>query len=367
MTLIFKKMRSLLVEDGIGRAVDFVRWRRINALTDMQSLLPVLREWTSEYPLYVGEIPFVTGPKKVYLVRFASNSVLLRRYYSQFPVLHNLLEYQHDLAGFLTAKSLPVVCPLSTKNSGTLIIYEEQLWSLSPFLSGWRVENLVPDIFKRHYLRQLGQGLADFHRATCAWEQTHDPHAKLFGQRTATWYLRQFLKLSHAQFPQASTQLQEVAVRIASCLEKWIRSEQYKSVEALPKTHLHGDFTFKNVLFRHGQISAILDLELAYFGYRLDDIFITMYGIKNKMVYPQISTNVLVREILAGYQSVELLETDELDLFDSALSYFCVRKLWEILSHSRYPENHIDLASVQRIAEQALRLVDSSSNHKLRQ
>jgi homoserine kinase type II len=141
--------------------------------------------------------------------------------------------------------------------------------------------------------RRVGEALARVHLATPAVGVLPEGRFGLEGLRD---------RLDRIE-GQASTELAAAARRIRERLAAYAAARD----SMLPAGLIHGDLFRDNVLWRDGEIAALLDFESASFGPWLYDLMVTVlawcYG---SSLDPQ-----LVRAMLQGYHSVRPLEARE--------------------------------------------------------
>ena len=116
-----------------------------------------------------------------------------------------------------------------------------------------------------------------------------------------------------------ATLLQEdIEASFAKWLENTLNNFDAQAWEALPKGLIHADLFLDNVLFRDGQVAAILDFEEACQYMLLFDLGMAIVGCCQEAGQISVSQ---AKHFIAGYQSVRPLNKNEQEALPNFIRY----------------------------------------------
>lgn len=226
--------------------------------------------------------------------------VVLRRY-NRVRTAPTIL-WEHAIIGFAQERGWPVPNPIVTPAGTTLLAEADRYWSASAFLEG------EPGLEESAGMRRIyGRLLARLHNDLASFD--------LDGQRPGfgkTWELDVMVEAAGAG---TFNDLLAVFSRDYPELGSLVRRQRYRSLRELSRLHypdlpdrpIHGDFEPKNLLFKDGQLSAVLDFDQARRDALICDIAPLL------MPFQPLDTR-LCAAFLEGYQSVRPLSDAEWDL-----------------------------------------------------
>lgn len=211
-----------------------------------------------------------------WLVGSDSESKVLRRWTNQ-PV--GSIEYERLLLRNLAVRGWPVA-PFSEP-----VQYRGALWSLSIYLAGEPIPRVPAE------LRSRGRLLAQLHAETKTipdlWQRPGWRRAEAV---LADSQIDELLSANEASRPE------EVRILRWHLDRARLRAESLPLAE-LPSIPVHGDFATWNLLYSDGNLTALLDFELAHQDHRIADFCLAWRGKYD--------------EVIQGYEEVAPLEPVE--------------------------------------------------------
>lgn len=182
--------------------------------------------------------------------------VVVRRY----GVLrgHGAIRWEQRLMTFAAGKGWPVPLARPATDGSAAVTFEGGMWTCHRFLDGQPAAGDTPA--SRHILGRL---LGRFHRDVASFEAP--------GQRPGfgkTWELDVMVEPSGIESFNA---LVSAFGREYPELAANIRRQRYRNLRELARLHypdlpdhpIHGDFSPRNLLFKDGQLSGVLDFDFA--------------------------------------------------------------------------------------------------------
>jgi homoserine kinase type II len=210
--------------------------------------------------------------------------------------------WEHALIGFAHEQGWPVPNPITAPAGTTLLPGADRNWSASAFLEGDR--GLEESAGMR---RIYGRLLARLHHDLASFER--DGQRPGFGK---TWELDVMVEAAGA-----GTFNDLLATFGHECpeLAALVRRQRYRNLRELSRLHypdlpdhpIHGDFQPKNLLFKDGQLSAVLDFDQCRRDALICDIAPLL------MPFQPLDVR-LSSALLEGYESVRPLSDAEWDL-----------------------------------------------------
>lgn len=227
---------------------------------------------------------------------FAGPDYVLRRYREGRPV--DTVHFEHTLLRHLASRGWPVAVPIEATGGGSVIEMDGRLYALFQRLPGRRgIAEKPKDPFG------LGTMLARLHRdmADCSFEPIDHSFKPLLSVST-TWgtgtHTVDDLYAAYARdAPEEAAYCTQILARVRDAVAGLDTS-------ALPRGLIHGDWHAVNLLYTRGRVTGVLDFDFAHPDLRVADLAIS------SIVIDDDDAVALVR----GYQSLEPLSHDELDL-----------------------------------------------------
>ncbi len=231
----------------------------------------------------------------------------LRRYRPQRSDAAILFE--HDVLRHLDRRGWPVASPLPSCDGHTVVSIRGYSFSLFPFLSG------QPPPQSERYARIKGGLLARLHQDFASWDAAGQRHG--FGR---AWELDLYVAANcdHATLNELLRAFGEAYPDLA----RTFRAQKYTMLRELstlgygelPVVPCHFDFHRDNLLFQRGELTGLLDFDLAHLDSRVADIassiFLDCYA---PPAYKEISPR-LAGQFVAGYVEGVPLADAELQL-----------------------------------------------------
>lgn len=210
--------------------------------------------------------------------------------------------WEHALVRFAGERGWPVPRPIATRTGVTVLEHGRRLWSASPFLEGEPGREESPGL-RRIYGRLLARLHQDL--ATFAGEGQRPGFGK-------TWELDAVVEAGGAG---TFNELVAGFSRDYPELGATVRRQRYRNLRELSRLHypdlpehpIHGDFQPKNLLFRDGQISGILDFDQS----RRDALVCDLAPLL--MPFQPLESR-LCAALIEGYESVRPLSDAEWEL-----------------------------------------------------
>ncbi len=237
----------------------------------------------------------------------ASEEYVLRRYNAHRT--HAAIAYEHDVLRYLAGKNWPVAAPLAA-GSKTIVEADGRLYALFRLLPG-RPSPYVSD----RYSRLKGRLLARLHEDLAGWEPPGQ--RETFGR---VWELDVYVG---AQSRYSS--LNELLMAFGkeyTAHARAIRSQKYAMLRELstlgygelPLVATHFDFHHDNLLWSRGELTGLLDFDLAHLDARVTDVAQSLaLGCLAPPAYNAISP-AAARAFLSGYMEHSALSDVELQL-----------------------------------------------------
>jgi homoserine kinase type II len=190
----------------------------------------------------------------------------LRRYNAPRSVA--AIAFEHDLLRHVAAEGWPVAPPLPAASGETIVEAEGQRFALFPFLPG----RPAPYNSARH-VRLKGRLLARLHQDMASWSAPgqREGFGRLWELDVFVSTLSPFATLNELlrafalEHPDAA---RAVRVQKYTCLRELARLG-YGELPAVP---IHADFHHDNVLFQRGELTGVLDFDMARLDARVADI-----------------------------------------------------------------------------------------------
>ena len=214
---------------------------------------------------------------------------------------HQQVDYYMRLMNHLSDYTLPVARPIALKEGGYLGTLHGKPAALIERLPGRWIES--PS--KRH-CHAIGRQLARIHvsGATFPLRRKDD--------RGLDWIEGELCSLS--------THLNQQQQRL---IEDELAAQRETDFKQLPQGVTHADLFRDNALFRHHQVSAIVDFYNACDGTLIYDLAV----VANDWCRGEgdVVEQTFLQQLLDGYQSIRRLQKREIQLFDMALRFWVSR------------------------------------------
>jgi len=291
---------------------------KILAKIDKDFLDRVLAKWG------VGKVSFfkaVSGWQNLGIYVKLKKQELLLRFFRPRKRIKEKIYLELELANYLKEKGLPTPKVYLTKE-GEMLVFER----IARFNIPIALMDFLPGSPKFHFsdreIVEAASLLARLHQALKGFSSSH---------RAVRWY--PFFDL--VMVDKGIRKLEKRNSMVARLFNKDYQLlfkifTEYKTLLS-PKTLIHGDFHFGNLLFSEFQISGLLDFDQAKFASPIWDLAIFLGNAKNQFWEHQ-GKNVPVKKlqglILDGYQSKAKLK-EEILLFSPLVRLFFWQKvLW---------------------------------------
>ena len=277
-----------------------------------ESLAAIIAE---EYPLgqalRVEPLPAVHQRRHRKLLVHMDKGRFLAKTYDRDPTVLDALRFQHRLSDHLDAHGLPIA-HIQRARSGKRIV-ERGGWAieLQVFVEGGLMR------ITRNSLTIAGDALGRFHEV-CSGLPRPDRDARM-------WRFSEVPRQTFATlFEQAKKEGDpEVAIDCCNRIALFLRdASQELSLEkrkAFENGLIHGDWHVGNLIYRDGQLAAIVDLEFAGEGCFLEDL---AYGLSNLCVRTSSDAKRLEERITWFLRSYQRQRS--LSFFEEAALYYAV-------------------------------------------
>lgn len=279
-----------------------------------------------------------------WLVEKPGGPIVVRRYTAARSI--PAIRWEQALIGFAAERGWPVPTPIAVQGGSTLLEKDGHLWSASLFIEG------DPGIEDSTALRRIyGRLLARFHRDLAGFGGE--------GQRPGfgkTWELDLMVE------PAEAGTFNELVARFSReypDLGAAVRRQRYRSLRELSRLHypdlpehpIHGDFRPKNLLFKDGNLSAILDFDQA----RRDALVCDLAPLL--MPFMPLDFR-LSAALLEGYESVRPLSDDEWALLPAMVRASLL--WWVAFLLVRWRKEGTDPAGIARTMNQGFPAFDAA-------
>jgi homoserine kinase type II len=244
---------------------------------------------------------------KHWRVDAGDEAYVLRRYNEQRSPA--AIRYEHDRLRHLSSKDWQVAAPIAIEGSSTIVEIDGRLYSLFPFLAG-RPSPQAP-----RYARLKGRLLARLHQDLATWEGPGQREG--FGR---VWELDTYIAVQCdyatlnellLAFGQQHPELARTIRAQKYAMLRELSTLGYGELQAVP---CHFDFHHDNLLFQRGELSGLLDFDLAHLDARVADIASSIsLDCLAPPAYDEINP-ALVAEFVGGYTEHAPLSDDELQL-----------------------------------------------------
>lgn len=190
----------------------------------------------------------------------------LRRYHAQRSPA--AIEFEHDLLRHVAGQGWPVATALPTSTGDTIAEADGRSYALFPFLPG------RPAPYNNgRYLRLKGRLLARLHHDMASWQAPgqREGFGRLWeldvyvGALSAFDSFNELLRAFALEQPEAA---RAIRVQKYACLRELARL----GYGELPAAPVHSDFHHDNLLFQRGELTGLLDFDLARLDARVADI-----------------------------------------------------------------------------------------------
>lgn len=190
--------------------------------------------------------------------------LVLRRYNPRHA--DRAIPYEHALLRFLAERRWPVAAPLATPTGDTVFETEDGRWSLFPFLEG------SPPPHEPLYQQRKGAVLALLHEDMAEWDAPGQ--RPTFGRVTDLDV--QVRADGFASFAALVTWFgerdRERAAALAGFRERNLAALVRLGYDAQPDVVIYNECLANNVLFQEGDVTALLDFDLAHEDARVTDV-----------------------------------------------------------------------------------------------
>lgn len=190
--------------------------------------------------------------------------LVLRRYNARHA--DRAIPYEHELLRFLAERSWPVAAPMATADGDTLVRTTDGRWSLFPFLVG------APPPHEPLYQQRKGAVLALLHEDMAEWDSPGQ--RPTFGRVTdldvqvRTDGFDSFAALV-AWFGETDP---AGAQSLLEHRERNLAALAHLGYDAQPDVVIYNECLENNVLFHEGDVTALLDFDLAHEDARVADM-----------------------------------------------------------------------------------------------
>lgn len=230
------------------------------------------------------------------------------------------LQFELALIRRLAAHGVPVAETLPTAESAPWAEADGRLWTLSRFVA----TDAEPP--KLQAARLAGEVLARFHDAVAAWGLDIAPPEQ---DRTAIAYSG-LDAIDGNTVPQGLTSFPE---RCRSVLEA-LRAVLPALRTGLPTTVIHGACRMSSLLYRHGRVAALLDMDSSRLGPVAEDLGIALASFAKRRGGDAALAEEPAAALLAGYRSQRGIAGPELAALPAylavALTYPLVKALGRV-------------------------------------
>jgi len=286
---------------------------------------------------------------KHWRVETGDDTYALRRYTPQRSV--SAVNYEHNILRHIDAHGWPVAAPLpSLEGTQTLAHVGGRMYSLFPFLTG------SPAPQNARYARAKGRLLARLHRDLASWEAPgqRDGFGRAWELDLYTAANCGFSTLNELLFAFGQEHA-EIARVVRAQKYAMLRELSVLGFGELPAVLCHFDFHHDNLLFQRGELSGLLDLDLAHLDARVADvassIFLDCFA---PPAYSEISPT-LAAQFVGGYVEHAPLRDAELQLIVPLIRAAIMGLVvWRLAGWARGDDVQAALHSLHRSATERL-------------
>ncbi|MBC7249096.1 MAG: phosphotransferase [Anaerolineae bacterium] len=277
----------------------------------------------------------------------------LKQYPDTLDVL--AVEFEHALLEYLQQARFPAPHLVHTRQGKTWLVQDGKLYACFEFLNGFRYSDyfFFPSSSQARYLVQAAQMLAEYHRLVADFVP---PGRKVDGFKAYSrqrwhgkeWYLeemeacREALE-NHLAEHEWWTRWTGIRSRLATLWDE-LEGMDAAPIPALP---IHGDYGPYNLLYRNGQLTAVLDFECAHLDWRLTEVMSATVRFASRRgggldVFR-------ARQFLRAYNDVNPLTTEERRVAPQLFELSRLRNLIKALIRFREQGTASSLATVGRM------------------
>jgi len=312
-----------------------------------------VRQLVSAYDLgtFKGRTQFAIGPGRSQNLILETNTgrKVVKRY--KFSLDREAILYEHSVLKHLSTTDFTAPCLVSNRDGETFTAIGSHYYAITDFVAGFKYTDFFISRRKqKRFIAQAARALARYHELIDSFV----PEGKKFdgfrpdGQRRwleYDWHLEEWEKYKSLLKDREhnSTELERFFLHNIDRLEESLADlgQRFQSDNRLlPKLVIHGDYGPYNLLFKHGQLAAVLDFECTHFDWRAWEVIGAIYrfaGSKNGINYDKATT------FLSAYQSCLMLTNDEIAAMPDVFRFsrlraltICFRDYFEFAVTSRF-------------------------------
>lgn len=246
---------------------------------------------------------------------------VLKQYRPQWKIGAVLCE--HSILRRLAELDIASTRVVSTPSGETVVLGPEGIFTLFDFIEGSTYSlSVISDSRRLELIGIAGRALSRMHRELRGFVPEGNHHLGFrsyegLRQRTATWYDERVSRLVERtrRLPAGQAELAAPLLRASTRLTEEIDSlENLLGRANLPRTVIHGDYGFHNLIFHDEREVTILDFELARIEWRIYDIVMVLSRSWRSGMWKDFATR--MRVFVSAYENIYPLEPVEREMFE---------------------------------------------------
>jgi len=247
---------------------------------------------------------------------------VLKQYRPQWNL--GAVSCEHSILTRLAQLDIAATRVVATSKGETWVVRPDGIFALFDFIEGSTYSLTVMSNSHRQELVGLtGKGLARIHRHLCGFipEGKHHLGFRSYEgsrQRASAWYAERVAHLVERTRQLPIGEAKEMAGPLVQAGNDVIAElhslDTLLGAANLPRTVIHGDYGFHNLIFHDGPEITVLDFELSRIEWRMYDIVMVLTRAWRSGMWKEFPTR--MRAFLAGYESEYPLEPIERRLFN---------------------------------------------------
>ena len=247
---------------------------------------------------------------------------VLKQYRPQWNL--GAVQCEHSILNRLAELDVAATRVVATAKGETCVVRPGGIFALFDFIEGSTYSlTVVPNSHRQELVGLAGKGLARIHRHLCGFvpEGRHHLGFRSYEgsrQRTSAWYAERVSHLVERTQRLPNGEAKEMAEPLVQAgndlIEELHALDTLLGAANLPRTVIHGDYGFHNLIFHDGPELTVLDFELSRIEWRMYDIVMVLTRAWRSGMWKEFPTR--MRAFLAGYESEYPLDRIERQFFD---------------------------------------------------
>jgi len=256
-----------------------------------------------------GELPASKRNQNL-VIELRDGRLYVLRHYRRNPDISRIrfqLRFQEHLRG----TGIPTSRVIETSNGKSLVTDQGKAYALFSYVAGTEY-----DFANHDQAREAASWLARLHEVAESFSNGPAPDLDTIPNVPQWWTHGEQEMAKLDEFFHGRDVRDELA--FLRCWQgKLIEECPPRSLDALPKVWVHGDYHGRNVLFRGNRLAAIFDFDVVHRGFRIEDVAYGLFAFARMgRGSPQVRTDV-ARLFLAEYDRAYPLTRQEVEALPS--------------------------------------------------